>query len=299
MADSPRAIYGAMAANVAIAITKFVVAGITGSSAMVSEAVHSTVDTCNGLLLLLGLRLSRRPPSVDHPFGHGKEMYFWGLIVAVLIFGLGGGISFYEGVMHIRHPEPLTDPFWNYVVLGAAAVFEGSSFGIALAQFNKERGARPFWRALHASKDPSVFTVLAEDGAALLGLAIAAAGIYASHGLGMPVLDGLASVLIGLLLAATAAVLILESRGLLIGEGLRVDVVREIRKIAEADPAVRRALPPLSMYIGANEVLLAMDLVFDPKVPAADVAVAVEGIESTIRDRFPKITRIYVEARRH
>src|ERR1700686_1523128 len=154
IAGSRVAIYGAIAANVAIAVTKFVVAGITGSSAMLSEGIHSAVDTFNGVLLLVGLKLSQRPATPEHPFGHGKELYFWSLIVAVLIFGVGGGLSFYEGVQHIRHPEPMQDPTWNYVVLGAAALFEGSSFLIALLQFLKQSGTTPFWRALHLSKDP-------------------------------------------------------------------------------------------------------------------------------------------------
>ncbi len=169
MAESKTIIYGALAANSAIAVTKFIVAGITGSSAMISEGIHSAVDTGNALLLLVGTKLSERPPSEQHPFGHGKELYFWGLIVAVLIFGIGGGVSFYEGVMHMRHPAPLENPFWNYVVLGAAACFEGVSFGIALKAFLKEAGDRPFWDALHGSKDPVTYTVLAEDAAAMLG----------------------------------------------------------------------------------------------------------------------------------
>src|SRR3954463_11102379 len=155
MAESRIAIYGAIAANVAIAVTKFVVAGFTGSSAMLSEGIHSVVDTANDLLLLVGVHRSQQPPSPKHPFGHGKELYFWSLIVAVLIFGVGGGVSFYEGVMHVREPSPMRDPFWNYVVLGAAALFEGISFAIALRQFRREARGRPFWQALHGSKDPT------------------------------------------------------------------------------------------------------------------------------------------------
>ncbi len=247
MAESKVAIYGAIAANVAIAVTKFIVAGITGSSAMLSEGIHSAVDTFNGILLLVGLRLSQRPATPEHPFGHGKELYFWSLIVAVLIFGLGGGVSFYEGVLHIQHPEPLRDPTWNYVVLGAAAVFEGSSFAIALRQFLKRSGKTPFWEALHRSKDPTTYTVLAEDSAALVGLVIAAIGIALSHQMDMPELDGGASLLIGVLLAGVAMVLIHESRGLLIGEGIRPETARAIRSIALAQPKVRDVGRVLSM----------------------------------------------------
>jgi cation diffusion facilitator family transporter len=199
MAESRIAIYGAIAANVAIAVTKFTVAAISGSSAMLSEGIHSAVDTGNGILLLVGIHLSERPASEEHPFGHGKELYFWSLIVAVLIFGVGGGISFYEGVLHVLRPVALEDAFWNYVVLGCAAVFEGTSFVIALRQFRRQNPGLKLWEALKRSKDPSTFTVVAEDSAALAGLAIAGAGVWASHSLGRPELDGVASMLIGLL----------------------------------------------------------------------------------------------------
>jgi cation diffusion facilitator family transporter len=244
MAESQLAIYGAIAANLAIATTKFVVAGITGSSAMLSEGIHSSVDTFNGILLLVGIRLSRRPATPEHPFGHGKELYFWSLIVAVLIFGLGGGVSFYEGVQHIRHPQPLRDPTWNYVVLAAAAVFESLSFVIALRQFRKQTGKVPFWQAARLSKDPTTTTVLAEDAAALAGLAIAAAGIALSHRLDMPALDGAASVAIGLLLAGVATLLTWQSRGLLIGEGIRPE--RLPARFAESPSRS----PPCAMWGG-------------------------------------------------
>ena len=295
MAESKTALYGAIAANVAIAITKFVVAGITGSSAMLSEAVHSSVDTGNGVLLLIGLRRSQRPATPEHPFGHGKELYFWGLIVAVLIFGLGGGISLYEGVLHVLDPVPLEDPFWNYVVLGAAAVFEGSSLMVALHQFRSQRGSRPFWRALHASKDPSTYTVIAEDSAALLGLAFAATGVYASHALQLPMLDGVGSILIGLLLAGVAVLLVLESRGLLIGEGVSPETAEQLRRLALAQPTVRNASRPLTMYIGPDDVLLTMDVVFIDGTPAEQVARSVNAIERDVRERYAQIRRIYIE----
>jgi cation diffusion facilitator family transporter len=185
-------------------VTKFGGAAITGSSAMLSEGIHSTVDTGNQLLLLVGMKQSKRPPDAEHPFGHGKELYFWSLIVAVLIFGVGGGISAYEGILHMLDPAPLEDAKWNYVVLGFAFIFEAISLGIALRSFRKQRGGDPFWRALRRSKDPTVYTVVAEDAAALAGIVAAFGGVYASHALNMPVLDGLASLVIGLLLAGVA-----------------------------------------------------------------------------------------------
>ncbi len=296
MAESKTAVYGAIAANLAIAVMKFVVAGISGSAAMLSEGIHSTVDAGNGGLLLVGLHRSKHAANSEHPFGFGKELYFWSLIVAVLIFGIGGGISFYEGVLHMLAPAPLHDPFWNYVVLAAAAVFEGASLAIALGAFLRAKGDVPFWNALHASKDPATFTVIAEDSAALIGLALAATGIWASHWFDLPILDGAASVLIGLLLAGVAVLLIGESRGLLVGEGIRPATARTIRQIALDDRRVQGAGWPLSMYIGADEVLLTLDVVFRQDQGADDVVKAVRNIERQIRDRFPKIRRIYIEA---
>lgn len=296
MAESKIAIYGAIGANVAIAATKFTVAGITGSSAMLSEGVHSAVDTFNGVLLLVGLKLSQRPATAEHPFGHGKELYFWSLMVAVLIFGLGGGVSFYEGIQHIRNPEPMTDPTWNYIVLGAAMLFEGISFGIALKQFRGESRGRPFWNALHSSKDPTTYTVLAEDSVALVGLLVAALGIFLSHELDIPELDGAASVVIGLLLAGVAVLLVRESRGLLIGEGIRPETAREIRRIATAQANVHDVGQILSMYIGPEEVLVTLDLHFEDGTRTDDAAAAMTVIQKEVRDKFPTIKRLFIEA---
>ncbi len=296
MAHSNLAIYGAIGANVAIAVTKFTVAGTTGSSAMLSEGVHSAVDTFNGVLLLVGVRLSQRPATPEHPFGHGKELYFWSLIVAVLIFGLGGGVSLYEGVQHMLHPEPMRDPTWNYVVLAAAALFEGISFTIALREFLKQAGSMPFWEAVHRSKDPTTYTVLAEDAAALIGLGIATVGIALSHKLDMPALDGAASVLIGLLLAGVATLLTWESRSLLIGEGIRPETAQAIRKLALAQPGVRDVGRVLSMYVGPDDALVTMDLDFDVGTDTAEAAAAIGNVEQQVRARFPMIKRLFIEA---
>jgi len=298
MAESKAAIYGAIGANLAVAVTKFIVAAATGSSAMLSEGIHSAVDTSNGVLLLIGTRLSERPASEAHPFGHGKELYFWSLIVAVLIFGLGGGVSFYEGVLHWNAPEAAKDPHWNYLVLGAAAMFEGMSFTIAMRQFRRENGDRPFWRALRGSKDPTTFTVLAEDSAALLGLLIAAIGIYTSHRLGMPRIDAVASMLIGLLLAGVAVLLIHESRSLLIGEGIRPETAMQVRELAAAHPEIIRVGRPLSMYVGRDAVLLTLDVEFRDATSAEGVACTIAELEPEVREQFPLIRHIYVEASR-
>jgi cation diffusion facilitator family transporter len=296
MAESRVAIYGAIGANVAIAVTKFVVAGITGSSAMLSEGIHSAVDTGNGILLLVGTRLSERPASAEHPFGHGKELYFWSLIVAVLIFGLGGGVSFYEGVLHWRNPAPMEDAKWNYIVLGCAALFEGTSLVIAVRQFLRQSAGRPFWRALHRSKDPTTFTVMAEDSAALAGLAIAAAGVHASHAWHMPRLDGVASMLIGVLLSGVAVLLIYESRSLLVGEGIRPETARRIRELAMSHADIENVGTPLSMYVGRDAVLLTLDVQFRNDTPAEQVAGTVAALEKEVRQQFPVIRHFYVEA---
>ena len=297
VAETKLAIYGAIGANTAIAATKFAVAAITGSSAMLSEGIHSAVDTGNGVLLLIGTRLSEREATPEHPFGHGKELFFWSLIVAVLIFGLGGGLSIFEGLQHIVDPKPMRDAFWNYVVLAMAALFEGTSFAIALRIFLRAKGDRPFWDALHVSKDPTTYTVLAEDAAALAGLAVAAVGIYVSHRFGLPEADGAASVVIGAILAGVAVLLVREARGLLIGEGIRPETAAAIRQLLSRHPLVRRVGPLLSMYIGPDEVLLTTDVEFDAQASAADAAAAITALEREIRAHFDKITRIYIEAR--
>jgi cation diffusion facilitator family transporter len=294
MAESRTVVYAAIAGNVAIAVTKFIVAGMSGSSSMLSEAIHSTVDTGNGLLLMVGIKLSERRGDFAHPFGYGREVYFWSLIVAILIFGLGGGMSIYEGMQHMRQPEALQDPKWNYIVLAAAFVFEGISFCIGLREVYRQKGDKPLWQALRSSKDPSTFTVVAEDGAALVGLALAAIGIYASHRFNMPELDGAASVAIGILLAGVAVLLIGESRGLLIGEGIDRSTAHAIRDMVRADQAVTASAFPLTMYLGPDEVLLTLDLEFDASLSAEEATAAVLRLEQAIRARYERIRRIYI-----
>jgi len=294
--QSPKAIYAAIAGNFAIAVTKFAAASVTGSSAMLAEGIHSLVDTGNGGLLLLGRARSRRPADRRHPFGYGKELYFWTLIVAILIFALGGGISIYEGILHIQHPSPLKDPTWNYVVLGLAAVFESAALAVAVREFRSQQGERSFWRAVRASKDPTTFTVLFEDTAALLGIVAAFVGVYLAHALEMPVLDGVASVVIGAILASIAVMLAYESKGLLVGEGADPTTLEAIRELVEADPQVMRMDAPLTMHFGPQTVLLVMDLQFTPALSAAEIEAVVDRLERTIREQFPEIKRIYIEA---
>lgn len=295
--SAKKTIYAAITANFGIAIVKFIAAAITGSSAMLSEGIHSTVDTGNELLLLLGLRLSKKPADDTHPFGYGQELYFWTLIVALFIFAIGGGMSIYEGVNHILDPEPLTDPFWNYVVLGLAVVFEGYSWNVALQEFLASKGEENFWTAIRASKDPTIFTILFEDSAALVGLFVAFLGVFWGHFLNNVYLDGVASIAIGVILAGVAILLAYESKGLLIGEGANAETVADIRSLTQADPAVRKVLKVLTLHFGPEEILLNLDIQFTKKLSTEQLAVVVERLEKQITSKHPEIKNIFVEAK--
>jgi cation diffusion facilitator family transporter len=288
-------VYGAAAANLAIAAIKFVAAAITGSSAMMSEGIHSLVDTGNQGLLLLGIRNSRRPPDPRHPFGHGKELYFWSLVVAILLFGLGGGMSFYEGVTHLQHPTPLRDPTANYVVLGFAMAFETVSFAIAWRELGAARG-QPLWAAVRGSKDPAVFVVVLEDAAALAGLVVAFLGVFLGHRLRNETADAIASMVIGLILCAVAVFLVYETKGLLVGESARAEVVSGVRELVARDAAVEAVAHPLTMHLGPEEVLLNLEVRFRHHLSAAEVAGAVQRLEARIRQQHPEIKRIFIEA---
>lgn len=295
--ESRFAIFAAIAGNIAIAVTKFAAAAITGSSAMLSEGIHSLVDTGNGALLLLGVRLSRKKPDAAHPFGHGKELYFWSLIVAILIFALGGGMSVYEGVTHIMQPHELKDPLWNYIVLGLAIIFESISFGFAFRAFRKEMGGPGVWRSIHASKDPTTFTILFEDTAALLGLLVAFFGIFLGHLLRNPYLDGLASIVIGMILGVVAAFLAYESKGLLIGEGVDQATLESIRAIAAADPSVVEVRKALTMHFGPQDALLALDIRFKSELKSEEIGAAINRLEAKIHEQHSEINHIFIEAK--
>ncbi len=294
--SSKMVIYAAIGGNFAIAMTKFVAATITGSSAMLSEGVHSLVDTGNGLLLLWGIRQSAKPPDDRHPFGRGKELYFWTLIVAVLIFGIGGGISIYEGAKHIKHPEAQTNPTLNYVVLGLAFLFEGAAWFVAFKEFRKLKGRRSYLQAVRESKDPTTFTVLFEDSAAMLGLIVAFLGVYFGHALGIPELDGLASVVIGIILCGVASFLAYESKGLLIGEGIDPKTKADITRFAEADPDVDQLVRALSLHFGPTDVLLTLEIAFRPGLSAVQAASAIDRLDKAIRADHPEVRHLFIEA---
>jgi cation diffusion facilitator family transporter len=282
--------------NLAIAVTKFVAAAFTGSAAMLSEAIHSLVDTGNGGLMLLGLSKSRKPPDAAHPFGHGRELYFWTLIVAIFIFAIGGGMSIYEGITHIQHPTPPENLVWSYAVLGLAAVFEGTTWYFGWKAFSAERGRQGVLEAIHQSKDPTSFSVLLEDSAALVGLLCAFLGIFMGRLFGLPYLDAVASIIIGGLLCMVAVLMIYESKGLLIGEGLDNETLKELRTLVEADPAVERVQHLYTLYQGAHEVLLTIELRFHSTISALEVRQAVGRLKSSIQAQHPDIKRVFFGA---
>lgn len=293
---SKTVIYAALAGNALIAVTKFVAAGMTGSSAMMSEGVHSLVDTGNQLLLLYGIRQAAKPATPDHPFGFGMRLYFWAFVVAILIFGLGAGISIYEGIQKIRDPHPMSDAWISYIVLTLGLLFEGTVWIVALRAFRTEKGDRGWIEAIRRSKDPTVFTVLFEDTAALLCLLTALLGIYLSEIIGLPVLDGVASVIIGIILAVTAAFLAFECQSLLTGEGVSRSVRQSIREIAARGSGVRQVNELLTMYFGPRDVLGTLSLDFADRLPAEDVQRTVTNIERIIKLAHPEVTRVFVEA---
>lgn len=295
-ARSGFALVAAILANAAIAVTKFAAAFVTRSSAMLSEGIHSVVDMGNGGLLLFGVRQSRRPPDREHPFGHGKDLYFWTLIVAVSVFALGGGASTYEGITHILHPEPLTNATWNYLVIGAAAVFEGWSQYVALREFRQARGGRGTLDAIRHGKDPSLFLVLIENSAALAGLAVAFVGVLLGHVLNNPYIDGAASIVIGLILMTAAIYLMSDARGLLIGESGDPEMVAHIARLATGDDDVTDVGEVLTMYLGPHDALLNLDVVFRPDLTAEEMRAAIDRIERDVSAAYPEVTRIYVEA---
>jgi cation diffusion facilitator family transporter len=292
-----KVIYAAIVANLGIAVAKFVVAAITGSAAMLAEGIHSAVDTGNEFLLLIGERNSAKPADKRHPFGYGKALYFWALLVALSVFSLGGGLSIYHGISALRRPEPLQDPLWNYVVLAVSACFEGYSWNVSRRELNKRRkpGAS-LWQTVHASKDASVFTVFIEDTAALLGLAIAAAGITLGYLFDSPYFDPAASVLIGLLLVGAAFALARETGALLVGEGIGTEATRRVCEILRADPAILSVGKLLSMQLGPDDVLLTAAVQFRRGMRIDEVEAAIERLERAVAAAYPAIQHIYFES---
>ncbi len=289
-------IFAALAGNFAIAITKGAAAALTGSSAMLSEAVHSVVDTANQGLLLLGLQRAARAPDARHPFGHGKEVYFWSFLVAILIFAVGAGVSLYEGAQHLLHPHPVENPAVNYVVLGLATLFEGAAWFMAWREFRRVQGPWSWFQAVRRGKDPSLFVVLFEDSAALLGLGVAFFGVWLGQLTGSPYWDGAASVVIGLILGVTAIWLAYETKGLLIGESAQPEVVEGIRAIARERELIEHVNEALTLHMGPEFILVNLSVDFRDSITADEMEREIGRLDAAIKSAWPRAKKVFVEA---
>ena len=293
--SSLTAVYAALIGNVLVAVTKAGAAIVTGSAGMGSEAVHSFVDCGNEILLLYGLRRARKPADDDHPLGYGRELYFYSFVVAVMVFALGAGVSVYQGVSHLYHPEPIRHVMVSYVVLALAFLFEGGSWLVSLRQFNAARGDDSFYRAFRRSKDPPSFMVLFEDTAALLGIAVAAAGTWASATFNAPVFDAVASLLIGAILAVTAALLARESKSLLIGEQAEPGLMDAILKLAVAEPAIVSAGSLMAVHMAPDQVAVALSLEFEDGATVAMIEKQVLTLEDKICRAHPQVITLFIK----
>lgn len=295
---SKKVIFAALAGNGLIAITKFIGASITGSSAMLSEAIHSVVDTGNQGLLLYGIKKSQKPKDERHPFGYGMEIYFWAFVVAIMIFAVGSGVSIYEGFHKLAHPEEIRSPHINYIILTLAMIFEGFAWYIAYKEFNRIRGNTGLFEAVSHSKDPTVFTVLFEDTAAMLGLIVAFIGIWLSANLGLSWADGVASILIGIILAGTAILLAYETKGLLIGEAASPAIIADIKSIIDKRKSILYVNELRTMHMGPNDILLAISIDFKDDMTAVDVERKIGDLEREIKSKYSEIKHLFIEVQK-
>ena len=294
--SSKKVVYAALIGNSLIALTKFVAAVMTGSSAMFSEGIHSVVDTGNQVLLLYGMHKARKPADRQFPFGHGKEVYFWSFAVAIMIFAVGSGVSLYEGIVHTIHPEPIENPYVNYVVLAFALLFEGISWYFALTEFTKAKGKWGYIEAVHRGKDPTIFVVLFEDSAAMVGIVAAFLGVFLSHQTGLLYFDGIASIIIGLILGGTAIWLAYETKGLLIGESANRPVEDAIREIVSGCAGVEHVNELLTMHMGPEFILVNISIDFSDTISAGELETIISGLDTRIKETFPLVKRVFVEA---
>jgi cation diffusion facilitator family transporter len=294
--ESKRAVVAGFVGNLLITISKFVAAALSGSAAMLAEAIHSLIDTGNGALMLWGMRASRKPPDQDHPFGYGHELYFWSLLVGMIVFGLGGGMSVVSGVFHILNPRAPDNVGLSYGVIAIAAVFEGASWYFGLKAFSKERRGRGIVETIKRTKDPTSFSVLLEDSAALAGLALAFLGIFLSVRLDAPWLDGAASVAIGVLLCAVAWVMVYESKGLLVGEGVEKKTLERVRAIVKGDKDVVALDKLLTLYLSPNELLVAAEVRFRSEMTVEELRVAIARVREAIQGEYPRVKRFFIDA---
>jgi len=292
---SKKVIYAALIGNLLIAITKFIAAGMTGSAAMLSEGIHSAVDTGNQGLLLYGLWRAKKPADENFPFGYGKEVYFWSFVVALMIFAVGAGVSTYEGIHRFMHPKPMERVMVNYVVLGLAMVFEGAAWLFAVKEFSKMKGRRGFIEAVQMGKNPSAFVVLFEDSAAMLGLVVALVGILLVQLTGDARYDGLASIVIGLILGGTAAWLAYETKGLLVGESALPEVVRNIRRMAGQCPEIEVVNEVLTLHMGPEFILVNLSVDLRNSISAEDAERAIQRLDTRIKQAHPRVKRVFIE----
>ena len=295
-AGSKKVILAALIGNGLISITKFVAAAISGSSAMFSEGIHSVVDTGNQVLLLWGLRRSKKPPDDRFPFGHGKEMYFWSFIVAIMIFAVGAGISLYEGIKHLLDPRPVENVHISYIVLGLAMAFEGVAWYMAWKEFTKVKGSFGYVQAVQRQKDPTLFVVLFEDTAAMLGLVVAFLGIWLGQVTGSLYFDGAASVVIGLILGGTAIWLAYETHGLLIGEGANPEVLARIREIVGRYDVIDHVNEVATMHMGPEYILVNLSVDFKSEASSDDVESTVRALDGDLKEALPRVKRVFIEA---
>ncbi len=295
-AGSKKVIIAALIGNTLISITKFIAASITGSAAMMSEGIHSLVDTGNQILLLYGLKRAQKPPSPAFPFGHGKEIYFWSFVVAILIFAVGSGVSTYKGISHIVHPTELHDPTINYIVLLIAIIFEGGALFYAVKEFNKVRGPIGYIEAVKRGKDPSIFVVLFEDSAAMLGLFVALIGIFIAQMTHNPLWDGIASIIIGGILGLTAIWLAYETKGLLIGEGADPEIVDSIKSIANEHDGIENINEVLTLHMGPEFLLVTMSIDFKDKLPIGTIEKTISAITKEVKSKHPYVKKLFIEA---
>lgn len=294
--SSKKVIYAALIGNGLIAITKFFAAAFTGSAAMMSEGIHSTVDSGNQLLLLLGIKKSKKPADKHYPFGHGKEIYFWSFVVAIMIFAVGAGISLYEGIHSVLDPHPVENPFINYIVLGLAMIFEAFAWYFAFKEFNTIRGERGYYEAVRKEKNPITFVVLFEDTAAMLGLIVAFVGIAVGQFTGLHIFDGIASIIIGLILGLTAVWLAYETKGLLIGESADPQIVADIHNIASDREAIISVNEALTMHMGPEYILVNLSVDFKDSLAASKIEGDIELLTKKLKKQYPLIKRVFVEA---
>jgi cation diffusion facilitator family transporter len=294
--ESRTAVVAATIGNLAIAIVKSIAAALSGSAAMLSEAIHSLVDTANDALMLYGIHASHKPADEEHPFGYGHELYFWTLVVGIMFFAVGGGMSIVTGIVHILDAQSAAASLWNYAVIGIAVVFEGISWYFGFHAFHKEQRGRGIVETIQATKDPTTFSVLLEDSAALVGLALAFAGIFLSERLGAPWIDGMSSILIGLLLCAIAVVMVYESKSLLVGEGVEKRTAQALRALISADPAVAHIGRIATLYLGPDDVILALEIRFHGEKSTAETRHAIGRLTQAIRERYPRIRHVFLDA---